>query len=130
LTAKLPLSDAEVVEALGEVARYEHLTVLPMPFLLALFRYLDRRVSRMGFPAQARTHARRIAKALLTVESAAETRLSERFAALVRRVQRNPESSTGGGRYRPVVRKTVTIASYLSGFGSAALRLASSAAAF
>ena len=84
LTSKLPLTDAQVVEALREVAKYEHIAIETMPFLPALFKYLDARVSRQGFPAAARPQAKKIARALLTMEGAAETRLSERFAALAK----------------------------------------------
>jgi hypothetical protein len=84
LTPKLPLTDAQVVEALREVARYEHIAIETMPFLPALFKYLDARVSRQGFPAGARPQAKKIARALLTMEGAAESRLSERFAALAK----------------------------------------------
>ena len=82
LTPKLPLADAQVVEALREVARYEHIAIDSIPFLPALCKYLERRAAGPGLPAAARSQAKKIAAALLTMEGAAEARLSERFAAL------------------------------------------------
>ena len=82
LTPKLHLDDADVVSALAEIARYEHIALDTMPFLPALFTYLARRPA--GLPSEARPHLKKIAKALLTMEGAAETRLSKSFAALAK----------------------------------------------
>ena len=82
LTPAVMLSDAQVVEALLEVARFEHIAIDSMPFLPALCKYLEWRAAGPGFPAAARSPAKKVATALLTMEGAAETRLSERFAAL------------------------------------------------
>jgi hypothetical protein len=76
----LPLSDAQVSEVLGEVARFDHLAVFTTPFLPALAGWLEKHPERMT--AAARGSARKIAKALLTIEGAAENRLSARFARL------------------------------------------------
>jgi hypothetical protein len=84
LIPRLQLEDAEVVSALAEIARYEHIAIDTMPFLPALFKYLDRRSAGAGLPSEARPDAKKIAKALRTMEGAAETRLSKRFAALAK----------------------------------------------
>ena len=76
----LPLTDKDVAELLGEVARFDHLAVLTMPFLPALAGWLQKRKTPLN-PA-ARKSARKIAKALLTMEGAEENRVSKRFAAL------------------------------------------------
>jgi len=82
LTPKLQLDDADVVSALAEIARYEHIAIDTMPFLPALFKYLSRRPA--GLPNEGRPYLKKIAKALLTMEGAAETRLSKSFAALAK----------------------------------------------
>jgi hypothetical protein len=76
----LPLSDADVEELLGEVARFDHLAADSAPFLGALAGWLEKRKWPLG-PA-ARKSAKKIAKALRTMEGAEENRLLKRFAAL------------------------------------------------
>jgi len=76
----LPLSDDDVEELLGEVARFDHLAALPAPFLGPLAGWIEKR--KQPLTAAARKSAKRIAKALLTMEGAEENRLSKRYAAL------------------------------------------------
>ena len=92
LARDLPLADDELAAILREIARFDHIAALPMPFLAPLLGFIEKR--RGGsVTAAARGDAQKIATALLTMEGAEENRLSKRFAALAKR---NGSTATAG----------------------------------